>query len=840
MWWISAALAAPPGAVVHTEAIGVGDIVHLEASTSRSMMAFHTGSNLAHLYDTNTWVAASGDADCTLGGVALAGDDTLYAVCVSGEVKGWTWDGESLTALTSTDGDEVLATVTDANAEHLAWSSISEQLFVLETVEGDFNNEIVTIHKVDPATGDVDASGNFPVSLGFSGFETAVAFDDRLFVSHGQADITVMAMSSGSISASALQFGGLNVVDLAPTNRASVLSMGSQGVIAELSTATLQWVPWMYTLEQGSSAVALAFDEDDPWLLHAYDTTIDVWDAPGATTPTDSAPLTSITAPTAVSRMVIGQDGYAIAGSEAGEIMVLTSNPWISDAGLSPSLIADGQTATLSFTVDTDGDYTVALGGDRTGGGDELVTGEASAGDTVTVEITADDRFSEGSNPIWILHDAGLLRVGHARVLLSVDNPPPQVAWQASGVRAGNKSLVLGFNGVTDEDLSHYNIYISTTPFESSDYAEGGPEYEGPDSITSPIKVVAEPGTDVSQRISGLTNGTTYTVAIRAVDAGGLEGPMSDILQGTPVEGLNASGLAGETGGPLCSTSGGMAGGFGLLALVAGLARRRRGAALATLAVVGLGLSNTSMAAAPDESEEEDASEPLLPLFEDDHIVKKIYHLFGADQSRRLGTFEMRYGNLTFDDRSGVVPTVYDETNNDGLYLEFGPQIFQVLEFKAGLGFYQDTAWTIDPDSGTRTADRTMLTWAPLSLSATLRLHFFDEQPVVPFITRGIDHLVWREKADDGEGGKTTIEGAFQGKHRAYGVNVLLDVFSPRRAGLLEAQSGINDTWIVLEWRDRQTWDRVVDPDVEPTEPVPGEGISFAGTVFTAGLKLDF
>ena len=840
MWWISAALAAPPGAVVHTEAIGVGDIVHLEASTSRSVMAFHTGSNLAHLYDTNTWVAESGDADCTLGGVALAGDDTLYAVCVSGEVKGWTWDGESLTALTNKDGGAILATVDDANAEHLAWSAVSEQLIVLETVQGEFNNEVVALHTVDPATGDVDTTGTFPVSLGFSGYQTSVAYDDRLFVSHGQADISILSMGTGAITASTLQFGGLSVVDLAPTDRSSVLSVGTQGVVAELSTATLQWIPWMYTLETGSSAVALAFDEEDPWLLHAYDDTIDVWDAPGGSTPSDTAPLTSITAPTAVSRLVIGQDGYAFAGSEAGEIMVLTSNPWISEADVSPSLIADGQTSTLSFTVDTDGSYSVALGGDRTGGGEELASGEASAGETVTVEITADDRFSEGSNPIWVLHDAGLLRVGHARVLLSVDNPPPAVAWQASGVRPANQSLVLGFVGVTDEDLSHYNIYISTTPFEPSDFAEGGPAYEGPDSITSPIEVVAEPGADVSQRISGLTNGTTYTVAIRAVDAGGLEGPMSDILEGTPVEGLNASGLSGETGGPLCATSGGAFGGFGLLALVAGLARRRRGAALAALAVAGLGLSNTSMAAAPDDAEEEEASEPLLPLFDDDHIVRKIYELFGADQSRRLGTFEIRYGNLTFEDRNSAVPSVYDETNNDGLYIEFGPQIFQVLEFKAGLGFYQDTAWTIDPDSGNRTADRTMLTWAPLSLSATLRLHFFDEQPIVPYVTRGVDHLIWREKADDGEGGKTTVQGAFQGKHRAYGVNVLLDVFAPRRAGLLEAQTGINDTWIVLEWRDRQTWERVVDPSEDPNLPVPGEGISFVGEVFTAGLKLDF
>ena len=59
------------------------------------------------------------------------------------------------------------------------------------------------------------------------------------------------------------------------------------------------------------------------------------------------------------------------------------------------------------------------------------------------------------------------------------------------------------------------------------------------------------------------------------------------------------------------------------------------------------------------------------------------------------------------------------------------------------------------------------------------------------------------------------------------GGNLLLDTFAPGRASLLEAQSGINDTYVVFEFRSQ---------DIGEAR----EELSFKGTSYTVGLKFDY
>ena len=118
------------------------------------------------------------------------------------------------------------------------------------------------------------------------------------------------------------------------------------------------------------------------------------------------------------------------------------------------------------------------------------------------------------------------------------------------------------------------------------------------------------------------------------------------------------------------------------------------------------------------------------------------------------------------------------------------------------------------------------MTWYPLALDGTLRGQFFDEQLLVPYARYGYDYIIWNEKWDDGNGGKNKISGAKTGSHYGYGVSILLDAFAKSRASLLEAQTGINDTFLTVEWR-RQAVDT-------------GSGLIFSGESITAGLKLDF
>ena len=89
-----------------------------------------------------------------------------------------------------------------------------------------------------------------------------------------------------------------------------------------------------------------------------------------------------------------------------------------------------------------------------------------------------------------------------------------------------------------------------------------------------------EPSSSHSTSLLGLTNGTTYWVAVRPVDAGGLEGPVSAVVSAAPEL---TCGLVECTGDPGCTCSSAAPlrapGVLALLALALGLGpllRRRR------------------------------------------------------------------------------------------------------------------------------------------------------------------------------------------------------------------------------------------------------------------------
>ena len=82
------------------------------------------------------------------------------------------------------------------------------------------------------------------------------------------------------------------------------------------------------------------------------------------------------------------------------------------------------------------------------------------------------------------------------------------------------------------------------------------------------------------------------------------------------------------------------------------------------------------------------------------------------------------------------------------------------------------------------------------------------------------------KRADNAAGDKDVLNGSQFGTHWAVGGQILLDIFDRDRASLLEAQTGINDSWLVVEYRQQQ---------------LAGEGgFDFSGTLLSAGLKFDF
>jgi hypothetical protein len=129
-------------------------------------------------------------------------------------------------------------------------------------------------------------------------------------------------------------------------------------------------------------------------------------------------------------------------------------------------------------------------------------------------------------------------------------------------------------------------------------------------------------------------------------------------------------------------------------------------------------------------------------------------------------------------------------------------------------------------ENGLQSAEFTNLTVVPLSLGATGRLHIIDDQLLVPYAGIGVDAFFWRESWDAGFGVKERVVGTKRGSHLTAGIDLMLDPFAPGRASLLEAQTGINDSYVVFEWRKQVNG---VD-----------SGLSLSGQTLLIGLKLDY
>ena len=115
----------------------------------------------------------------------------------------------------------------------------------------------------------------------------------------------------------------------------------------------------------------------------------------------------------------------------------------------------------------------------------------------------------------------------------------------------------------------------------------------------------------------------------------------------------------------------------------------------------------------------------------------------------------------------------------------------------------------------------------------TGRLHFVDEQVLVPYASYGRDWIVWSEKTEISEGVMEGVSGVKYGWHWAAGLSIMLDIFDFSRASLLEATYGINDTYLTIEYRE-QTIDkgsRVSDGE---------DQLSFSGRMITATAEFDF
>jgi len=265
-----------------------------------------------------------------------------------------------------------------------------------------------------------------------------------------------------------------------------------------------------------------------------------------------------------------------------GSVRLLSDLPFIESLSASAASVTTGDDFSLSFSANEDGPWDVRVGGDGVpGSGTSVAGGALVAGEVAVADLSAGDLLVEGANRLFVFV-TGVAGVAVDSLAVVLDQPPGSVDDLA--VLSGDSRLVLDWTAGSETDLAHYTVYLSDLPFASDDTILPGFTTES-DGVTLnyPLSVTAgQAGTGHSLEIEGLSNGSSYYVAVQAVDGGGLVGPVSSPVSGTPEATCGAAECAGDNYGCSCSGGSSLVGpvapsaGLALLAVLGVLLRRRQ------------------------------------------------------------------------------------------------------------------------------------------------------------------------------------------------------------------------------------------------------------------------
>jgi hypothetical protein len=748
---------------------GFGFLKDLVASPDGAYVAFPSGGAELVVLDTGSWLSTRTIVCGTTAGIAMVDTDSgvnFYTGCEDGTVAvvGVSDQGNITTGTPITVGDTPV------------WAVESDGS-ILYAIYGDSSS--FQASAIDLSTSTV-VSG-WPVSFPLSSVEDSVLLDGLLVGIDGDATFIKVDTATLSVSTTYADLTYMHFIDTLVYG--NYLYFADSGGTFGYIVSSSDTYSGVVTLEPTVTAIGISYEEDT--FFASTDTDTHLYSLSSGLTGEKVSAISGAGNITEYASF----SGYTLAGNSDGEVLVLTTRPWITVESISPSSAASGDTGTIVFSSDTDGSYTVRVNGGVDGSGALIAEGDINAGEELSADFTVGDSFIEGNNRVWVFVD-GWGGTGHAAGVVSINNPPGAVVLSGG---FGEESISLSFTALEDADVSSYQLYLTVTPFEGEAWETGGPEFDGSDDITVGT-IPTTPSESVSYTIDSLTNGVTYYAAVRAVDSSGLEGPMSNVVSLTPQHTMVAAELAGDPGG-FCGAGPSASGLALLIGAIAGLVRRR--SAVAGVVLVGLALPQTALAKEkkPEESPQS----------------------YGASA---------RFGPLNLGDKN--LEAVYGSRNLTMLRLDYG-FCNNWAELNLGVGLVRKTGEQVAAD-GTSSEEYAQLTLLPLTLDATGRLDFFYEQPIVPFARLGGDMWLWREGwgSPDAEASVPYdhIGGGKYGWHYAAGLMLLLDSLDRDSANRFDATAGINDTYLIAEFRQTSMFNTT--------------GLDFSGTEFSFGLKFDF
>lgn len=303
--------------------------------------------------------------------------------------------------------------------------------------------------------------------------------------------------------------------------------------------------------------------------------------------------------------------------------------------------------------------------------------------------------------------------------------------------------------------------------------------------------------------VSGLSVGTTYWMAVVAVDTNGNESELpTEWIQATPVltedffESYKTQG--GQEVGGYCAAGGSKGSSLPLawVVLLGLFALGRRPASCCGAArAAALGLA---------------VSVALVPARADAGIRVE-------SESRQTSAFEIKLGawQPQIDDEfSGAGPyeTVFDDKNAIHLELEYDYQFWRGVGsagvfLAAGHSVVRGNATTA---TGETSSDRTRLRTVPLRTGLVYRFDYLAERfnvPIALSVKAGLDWYLWwttggngiSDWEDQNGENRTVGRGGTTGYHAAFAFHLLLDSLAPDMATSFDNNVGVNNTYIFAE-----------------------------------------
>ncbi|MBI2340871.1 MAG: hypothetical protein HYU99_11000 [Deltaproteobacteria bacterium] len=547
---------------------------------------------------------------------------------------------------------------------------------------------------------------------------------------------------------------------------------------------------------------------DDPKIVDQDTSTTDVL---------DPLALSGVPGPVAASTV---DDGYVYTSNGDATVSVITENPFVTiDEDTSISL--DGTTTTFSLTFQSDeaGTYRMFVNSDITESSGTELQGETDLTDadtdvtTDTIDIDDLDRevFEEGTNRIFIFVEDADGNLGRDAVDIDVDRPPP--ATTITSTHFGNEKAYVTFDKLTDEDINLYHIYAEPAESQSSPSCPGSIDFGSPEAEGELDHDAC--GEDCEGKVTGLTNGVAYCVAVQAEDDGGQLGEIatsSDVV--FPERTVGAAGILGETGCSLNAGARGQGLGFRVIFILPFLflllMRHRKMVSILVLLlfpVVAFATDDAyvqpaSTTSTPpqegvrveqiNESAGVVATPPVETTTTPEMIESPSNIVIGKKPEWKWFSFELK-GSMWFP-QNDVVKDFYGTCCNLGAEAEFGLLYKSKFNATVAVGFFHDSGQAVGVDSGDASGDKTSLWLIPIRNSFIFRIDYKNEQVVVPYVGAGLDYVFFRESVDS-----DSIKGLKFGFHGMGGLAFLLDRIEDI-GDTLEAK-GIDDVYFTIEGR---------------------------------------